>query len=227
MVKVKFEGFHSVQNLREKLCKVGSFRRREAKASTHEAGVFGLENGFVFVANLMDNSFCALDEFRREAFGDAFRDEFFVIDVGASTDEFAKGFTKADEVPPDDGGLIFIAVAEGMVVVVRRVGGVEVVQEGKGPEVEGEAEKRSVVGIEDTIGEGVGLPSGHGQGVAASDFAVEAGEAVFFGAGRTLNFGVGDRARWVECSGADWLGVIEGGWKRQPSFIDMLSNVGC
>ena len=74
-----------------------------------------------------------------------------------------------------------------MVVVVGGVVGVEVVEEGEGAEVEGEAEERGVVCVEDAVGEGVGLPFGDCEGVAPDDLAVESCEAVFFGAGGALD----------------------------------------
>lgn len=68
-----------------------------------------------------------------------------------------------------------------MVVVVGRVVGVEVVEEGEGAEVDGEAEDGGVVGVENAVGEGVRLPCRHRFGVASDDFAVESSESVFFG----------------------------------------------
>ena len=114
-----------------------------------------------------------------------------------------------------------------MVVMIRRVGGVEVVEEGEGAEVEGKAEKGGVIGIEDTVGEGIRLPGGDGQGVTAGDFTVEAGETVLFGTGGTLDHGLGNRTGWFEGSDIERSGLIEDGWKRRPSFVDMLGNVGC
>ena len=65
-----------------------------------------------------------------------------------------------------------------MVVVVGRVGGVEVVEEGEGAEVQAETEERGVVCVEHAVGEAVGLPGGDGAGVKEGDVAVEEGVAI-------------------------------------------------
>lgn len=91
--------------------------------------------------------------------------KFGLVDAGAGADELAEGFAEADEVPPYYAGLVAVGVAEAVVVVVGSVGGVEVVEEGKGAEVEGEACERGVVGVEDAVCEAVGLPVSDGYGV--------------------------------------------------------------
>lgn len=162
----------------------------------------------------MDNGFCALDELRRKTLRDAFGYEFLVIDVSTGADEFAEGFAEADEVPPDDGGLVLVRVAKGVIIVIGGVQGVKVVEEGEGAEVEREAEEGGIIGIEDTVGEGVGLPSGDGAGVAADNFAVKAGETVFFGTGGTLDLRLRNRMAWFEGGDIERFGLIEDGWKR-------------
>ena len=57
--------------------------------------------------------------------------------------------------------------------MVRCVIGIEIVKEGKGAKVEGEAKKGSVVCIQHAVGEGVGLPSCYCLCVATNYGAVE------------------------------------------------------
>lgn len=175
----------------------------------------------------MDERFGALDQFRGEGLGDTAGDEIGVVDVGACADEFAERFAQAYEVPPDDGWLVAVGVAEGVVVVVRGIGGVKIVKEGEGTEVQAEADEGGIVCVEDAVCEGVGLPCGNGAGVATHDFAVESGETVFFGALSALDLGRGDRSRGnniVRCG--DYSGGVEGRGEGVPAWENFLGDVG-
>ena len=160
MVEVEFERLHRIEQLRQQEVEIGVLLRREAESEGHETFVFGEEDGLVFRAGRFDDGFRALDQFRSERLTDALGGEDLVVHFVARADEFAEAFAEADEVPPDDAGLVAVRVAEHVVVVIGRVVGVEVVEEGEGAEVEGEAEEGGVVGVEDAVGEGVGLPFG-------------------------------------------------------------------
>lgn len=129
MVEVEFEGLERVEQVREQAVEIGFLLGAESEASAHEAGVFGEENGFVFLADAVDDGFGSLDELGGEVFRDALRNEGFVIGGRARADELSKGFTKPDEIPPDDGGLVSVAVPKAFIVMVGRVRGIEVVQE--------------------------------------------------------------------------------------------------
>lgn len=156
IVEVEFEGLHGVEEVGVEAFVVVlvvvvvvfvEFVGFETESGGHETLVFGHEDGFVFFAYGRDDGFGALDELGREVFAYAFVDEFFVVDVGACADQFAERLAEPDEVPPDDGRLVAVGVAEHVVVVVGRVVRVEVVEEGERTEVDGEAEDRGVVGV--------------------------------------------------------------------------------
>ena len=180
MVEVEFEGLHGVEEVGVEAFVVVGLVGFETEAGRHEPFVFGHEDGFVFFPDRGDDCFGALDEFGREVLAYALGDEFVVVDVRAGADELAERFAQSDEVPPDDARLVAVGVAEHVVVVVGRVVGVEVVEEGKGAEVDGQAEDGGVVGVEDAVGEGIGLPCRYHLGIASHDLAVESSEAVFF-----------------------------------------------
>ncbi len=82
-----------------------------------------------------------------------------------------EGLGEGGEVPVGDGHLVAEAVAAAVVGVVADVVGVEVVEEGVGAEVEGDAEDRHVVGVHHAVAEAVGLPAGDEFGVALDDVA--------------------------------------------------------
>lgn len=93
------------------------------------------------------------------------------------------------QVPMGDRYLVAEGVAAGVVGVVADVIGVEIVEEGVGPVVEGNAEDRHVVGVHHPVAEAIGLPAGDEFGVALDDLAehrrvwplgcVAVGEVVF------------------------------------------------
>jgi len=58
-----------------------------------------------------------------------------------------------------------------VVGVVADEVGVEVVEEGKRPEVEGDAQNRHVVGVHHTVAKAVSLPFGNQLGIALDDLA--------------------------------------------------------
>ncbi len=193
LVEVEFEGLHGVEEVRVKAfvvvvdvswlvaVGVGGMVGLKTEAAGHEAFVLRHEDGFVLLSHGGDDGFGALDELGREVFAHALGDEFVVVDVRAGADQFAERLAEPDEVPPDDGRLVAVGVAQHVVVVVGRVVRVEVVEEGEGAEVDGEAKDGGVVRVEDAVGKGVGLPCRHGFGVPSDDLAVESGESVFFG----------------------------------------------
>lgn len=109
--------------------------RFEAEARGHEALVLGQELALVFFAGGHDDALGSRDEVVDLLLLDALGDEGFGVDARSGAEKLAERLAEADQVPPDHARLVAVAVAQRVVVVVRREGGVEVVDEGEGAEV--------------------------------------------------------------------------------------------
>jgi hypothetical protein len=74
-----------------------------------------------------------------------------------------------------------------VIVVVRRIVGVEIVNESKRTKIKGQSEEGRIICIQDAIRKRIRLPVGNGYRIATDDFAVKTGKPVLFGLGRPLN----------------------------------------
>ena len=90
---------------------------------------------------------------------------------GVDVDERRQRLSQRAEVPLADGHLVAEGVTPFMVGMVADECGVEVVEEGERPEVEGNAQDRHVVGVHDAMTKPVGLPLGDQFGIALHDLA--------------------------------------------------------
>ncbi|MCY1542049.1 hypothetical protein D9M68_777730 [compost metagenome] len=86
-------------------------------------------------------------------------------------DQRGQCLAQCGEVPLGDRYLIAVAVATAVIGVVADEVGVEVVEEGVGAIVEGDAEDRHVVAVHHPMTEAVRLPIGDQRGIALDHFA--------------------------------------------------------
>ena len=192
MVVVERKGLEDVEEIGEQRgVGVGLLIRRgreDSETGTHQARVFGLIKGVVFLADLADDGFGTFDQLGSEVLGDAVGYEGLIVDRRPGTDELAERFAKSDEIPPYDERLVFVAVAKSMIIVVGGVIRIKVIEKGKGSEIERKTENGGVIGVENAVGEGISLPLSDCQCVTAGNLAIKACEAVFFPSWRTLAF---------------------------------------
>lgn len=180
MVVVQPDGFEQLQQWRKERVHVCGLRLPQSELAPHEPLVFGEEGGAVFGAGGLDDGFGARYESGAFFVGlDAFSGEGGVVRVEAA-EELGGVFGEPDQVPPNYCGLVFVRVAEEVVVMVGGVVWVEVlavqsqlngekrrgeretdIHKRKRAKIKREPENRGIIRVQHAVHKCVRLPFRH------------------------------------------------------------------